>query len=395
MMSRVLPAAFVPLRAALAIAVLAIPGCGGSIAETSIVGADGVRCQTTATAERSTVPAEGGAVRISIASARDCTWAASSDVGWIGVDPVSGQGNGSLTATVQPNEEPASRTGTVVVNEQRVALAQDPRPCRYELRDAAVRVGPEGGRASVEVATHERCTWSASTAAAWVRVLTASGAGSGAVNLEVASNDGDARQAVVSVAGESLLVQQEASPAHRQAQCTYVLNPPSETMTAVGGGGRFRVTTQDVCEWSPSSSASWVTVTGGVRTGSGDVQYFVQTNPAVAARTASIRVGGQTHTITQEASARVCEYILTPASRQFSAAGGSGQIQVTSPAACRWTAASAASWVVIRSAAGLGNEEVQYSVLVNTGAARTTTITIGGQVHTVSQSAAARRTLLR
>lgn len=88
--------------------------------------------------------------------------------------------------------------------------------------------------------------------------------------------------------------------------------------------------------------------------------------------------------------AGACYYVLSPLSHTFSSAGGTGAVTVTpSSGSCGWSAASNASWLTITAGgSGMGNGTVNYSVSANTGAARTGTLTIAGQIFTVSQAAA-------
>lgn len=365
-------------------------GCGGTATETSVIGPDQGRCQITVSAQPPSVPAGGGAVALSISSARDCTWNAATDAAWIQLNPASGQGSGQITAMVAPNEQPAVRAGAVAVNQERVTISQEPRPCRYELRDASSRLGADGGRGSAEVATEDGCPWTAASSAEWLRVLTGSGDGTGRVEFEAAANSGDERRAVLTVAGERLEIAQAASNAHRQAQCTFTVSPPSQQIGASGGEGRAYVGTQEGCEWSASADASWIAVSGGRRTGSGEVGYTVQTNPTASERTGTITAGGQSHSVTQAAGVRACDYAIQPASRHFPAAGGRASFHVQSQAACNWIPVSGASWVAVTSGPGRGDADVGYTVAPNTSAsARSTAVNVGGQVHTITQSGAA------
>ncbi|MGJ5818429.1 BACON domain-containing protein [Paludibaculum fermentans] len=108
-----------------------------------------------------------------------------------------------------------------------------------------------------------------------------------------------------------------------------------------------------------------------------------------------VRVGGQPSQagITLPAKPRpgTCSYSLAPASVQFSASGGSGTVSVTTSTACAWTAASEASWVRITAgASGTGSGTITYSVDANPAAAtRSASITVAGQIHTVTQAGGA------
>src|SRR5262249_6333026 len=86
-----------------------------------------------------------------------------------------------------------------------------------------------------------------------------------------------------------------------------------------------------------------------------------------------------------------CRYTIAPASRNWTAAGGSGSMAVTAPGACDWTAASNADWLAINAGGrGAGDGTVVYNVAANNAtAARTGTLTVAGQTFTVTQDAAA------
>jgi hypothetical protein len=85
-----------------------------------------------------------------------------------------------------------------------------------------------------------------------------------------------------------------------------------------------------------------------------------------------------------------CSYSLSPMSQPFAANGGSGTINVTCGAGCGWAAASETPGfiTITGGGSGTGNGAVQYAVAANTGAnSRTGTITIAGQVFTITQAA--------
>jgi hypothetical protein len=85
-----------------------------------------------------------------------------------------------------------------------------------------------------------------------------------------------------------------------------------------------------------------------------------------------------------------CSYSIAPATASVPAAGGTGQVSVTAPAGCSWTANDNTGWINITSGgSGSGNGTVAYSVQANTGSSRTGTLTIAGQTFTVTQPAPA------
>ena len=84
-----------------------------------------------------------------------------------------------------------------------------------------------------------------------------------------------------------------------------------------------------------------------------------------------------------------CQEILSGASLQVGAAGGTQTIGITAPAGCVWFAFSNQSWLTYTTNTyGSGNGSVSFSVQANTGAARTAIMTIAGTEVTVQQAAA-------
>jgi hypothetical protein len=84
-----------------------------------------------------------------------------------------------------------------------------------------------------------------------------------------------------------------------------------------------------------------------------------------------------------------CAFSLSTASANTSAAGGPGAVNVQTSSGCSWTATSNAPWITINTgASGSGPGAVAYSVAANLGPQRTGTITIAGEVFTITQQAA-------
>ena len=87
-----------------------------------------------------------------------------------------------------------------------------------------------------------------------------------------------------------------------------------------------------------------------------------------------------------------CSYTITPTSDAYTAAGGTGSITVTpSIAGCTtaWTATESVGWITITAGgSGSGAGRVDYRVSANSGAERSATITVAGQAHRVTQTAA-------
>jgi hypothetical protein len=91
-------------------------------------------------------------------------------------------------------------------------------------------------------------------------------------------------------------------------------------------------------------------------------------------------------------TATSCSYSISPTTQSASAASGSNSFSISAPAGCGWTALSNASWITT-SSSGSGNGAANYSVAANSGIARSGTISVGGQLFTVSQSAGTANTV--
>ena len=177
----------------------------------------------------------------------------------------------------------------------------------------------------------------------------------------------------------------DSNPA--QPTCTYALSATSMTMGAAGGVGVIAVATGSGCSWTGSSSASWMTTTGGTSvSGPGTLTFNVAALSGTAARTGSLTVAGQTVSVTQQGQS--CTYTLQPASRTIDAAGATAAFDVNTDAACSWTVTATAPWLsVVAGGSGSGNATVTYQAAANPDAApRTGSLTVAGQAHTVTQT---------
>jgi hypothetical protein len=84
-----------------------------------------------------------------------------------------------------------------------------------------------------------------------------------------------------------------------------------------------------------------------------------------------------------------CNYSISATGQTVPGSGGTGSVNVTSGAGCKWFASSNEPWITITGGrTGNENGAVNFSVAANTGNQRTGTIVIAGQVFTVTQSAA-------
>lgn len=116
------------------------------------------------------------------------------------------------------------------------------------------------------------------------------------------------------------------------SQCSYSIQPGSQSFNGGGGSGGVNVTTNAGCGWTAASNASWITITSGASgSGNGSVGYFVAANSSTGARTGTITISGQTFTVTQTGS----QAVTAVSAASFSLSGG---VALESVAACFGTA---------------------------------------------------------
>jgi hypothetical protein len=181
---------------------------------------------------------------------------------------------------------------------QTITVTQAAAPaCSYSVNPSGTTVTALGGVGSFNVATSTGCSWTASSSAGWVTVLSgASGTGNGTVNYSVAPNLGTSRSATITAGGQTFTVSQAA------LLCAYSITPTSVTVGEKAETGSVSVSTSTGCAWSASSNADWVTITsGGSGSGDGTVGYSVAELTDKKDRTGTLTIAGRTFTIQQKA----------------------------------------------------------------------------------------------
>lgn len=333
-----------------------------------------------------TVEASGGTTQFSVASRTGCAWRAVTQAPWINVtgEP-GGSGNGAITLSVLANTG-AARIGTVMVQGQTFTVTQAAAatPCGYSIAPASFAAPAAGGTTTVAVTAVAGCAWTATSQAPWILASPATGNGNGTVALTIAANGGAARAGLVSIAGQTFTVNQEAAA----APCTYSIAPTTFSAPAGASTSAVDVTTQPGCAWTAASQVPWISITSGAGgSGNGRVELAIAANTG-AVRSGTAVIAGQTYTVEQAAVATPCTFAIAPQTFASPFAGAATGVDVTTQAGCAWTAVSQAPWITITAGAtGSGNGRVELTIAANTGGARTGTVAIDSQTFTVTQDA--------
>ena len=343
-----------------------------------------VACSTSLASNAFSATSAGVSSTLGVTAPAGCPWSAASNAGWLTVTSgASGSGPGTVGFTVAANSSTSSRTGAITVDGQVFTVTQAAFSCSYSLSSASQTLAAAGGSGSVALSTAGGCGWTASSSAAWLTLTSpASGSGAATVGFTAASNGTtSARTATLTIGGQLFTVTQAA------LSCSYSLSSASQAVAAAGGTGSVALSTASACGWTASSSAAWLTLTSPASgSGSATVGFSAAANGTTSARTATLTIGDQTFAVTQAGVS--CSYTLANTSQNVAATGGAGSFSVTAPTGCDWSTTSSDAWVTVTGGStGSGNGTVSFSTAPNsTTAARTATLTVGGQASTVGVS---------
>ena len=349
--------------------------------------------------------AGSGAIELHLVAPGGCSWTIQPSDSWLSPQPSSGTGATTIRLVVPPNPG-AARAGNVSIGGTTVAVRQagvsttpppppppPPPGCTYQIEPAQQATPASGETFTLRMTAPPGCAWTAVSSAPWIAVLEgATGTGSGVVRLQTQANSGPARTGTVNVGGATLTVDQGAGPS--TPACIYSLVPASRSVGAPAGEVNVDVRVATGCAWSASSRAGWITVrSGDSGTGNGSVGLVVATNTSQSARTGTVVIASATFTI-EQAGAQACSYTIKPTYYNAGRGPDDVKIDVQSTGTCPWSATSSATWVsVSEGATGMGNGSVRLLVQPNSGAPRSTTLTIAGEPFLLSQEGACQATL--
>ena len=176
--------------------------------------------------------------------------------------------------------------------------------------------------------------------------------------------------------------------------CTYSVQPASHASPNAGDTFAVTITASggtNCAQWTATSSQPWVTFSQASGTGSATITATVAANTTTASRTAGLTVDAQSISVTQAAAqAPTCTVSAAPTSHSSPAGGNSFTVTVTaSGTSCAWQASTGVSWLNVTPGSSTGGGSANVTVSPNTTTtSRTGTLTIAGDVVTVTQAGA-------
>ena len=157
------------LFAACVLALLTL-SCGKASSNISLTAPTTSRCDVAvANSISGSAAAAGTEGTLSVSTARDCTWSATTASAWINLtSSKSGQGDGAVPYRLMANPDPTPRRATIDVNSMQVLLVQDAAPCRYTVTPANTSVSANGGAVTIAIDTLTGCAWTAAADVPWI-----------------------------------------------------------------------------------------------------------------------------------------------------------------------------------------------------------------------------------
>jgi len=166
-------------------------------------------CTFTISPEQQNIDADGGTRTINVNAPRDCPWTTASNAPWISIRENGDSGSGQVHVTVAGNPGPA-RTGTATIAGRLLTVNQAAPVCSYRVSPLDLKVNEDARVAKIEVRTAEGCSWTAVSNVDWIRVaFNQSGTGDGDVFIGIGPNDGKNRTGTLTIAGETVTVNQK------------------------------------------------------------------------------------------------------------------------------------------------------------------------------------------
>lgn len=366
-----------------------LSGCGNSAAVNVASPSSITRCGVSVTGSSSPAPAAGGSGTLTVNAARECAWTARSEAPWISLSSTVGQGPGAVSYSILPNPNGTLRRGAVAVEDQRVEIAQEPAPCRYEVSPSSVELGASGAAAELNIGAPGGCAWTVQSFDAWLSPEPTGGTGPASLRLVASPNPGPTRTGRLSIGGATVAVRQAGPSAPPPPGCSYRTDPARKAASSAGETFPVTVTASPGCPWTAASQASWVSVIdGGAGNGNGTVRLGIANNAGPSSRTGTVVIAGITFTV-EQAGPAACTYSIKPTYYNAGRGPDDVNIEVRSLGDCPWSATSSVTWVSVSAgASGTGNGNVRLRVQANPGGPRTTTLSIAGQPFTLSQEGA-------
>jgi hypothetical protein len=246
-------------------------------------------------------------------------WTASSNSGWITVNPSSGNGTQNFQYSMMMNPLLVPRTGIITFTgggiTRTLTVTQGAAPqASSTLVLSSTMSNVQADSTFVGFGVSSNVSWMVTSNVAWLNVVTKSGTGNASVMVGVSPNTQNSpRTGILTIVGggisRTFTVTQEATP---QASPTLVLSSSTASVLAVQNTFSFGVSSNQI--WTAQSNATWLTISPTSGTGHGTINVSVAQNPTPIQRFGTITVsgGGLQRTLTVYQNAAMADTLPAP-----------------------------------------------------------------------------------
>ena len=156
---------------------------------------------------------------VEVSAQPECAWKVDSDISWIAEVTPASKGSAQLEVHVAANTQQAPRQGAIQIGGTNVAILQKAAACVYDVTPGTRAIGSAGGTTTVSLTTGSACAWSAGSNTSWLTIASATtGSGNAVVTIRVEPNAGIARIGSVTIAGQTVTINQAKCGKHRRPE---------------------------------------------------------------------------------------------------------------------------------------------------------------------------------
>ncbi|MCB1078926.1 MAG: hypothetical protein KDM64_13985, partial [Verrucomicrobiae bacterium] len=187
-------------------------------------------------------------------------WSVVESLSWVTVDPVSGNGDGTVSITVEENLSLSSRAGNVVIGGKTHRVTQQASPPFVQIDPGSATVDHQAQ--SFPIAVSSNTSWTVTESLSWVSVAPKSGSKDGTVVVTVAANPATVqRSGTVTIGGQAFSLTQLDAPPFTD------LLPTEQEVDRFAQTYQIAVTSNT--DWTVDESLDWVEVSPASGNGNG------------------------------------------------------------------------------------------------------------------------------
>jgi len=289
-------------------------------------------------------------------------WEITSGQSWLTIEPVSGNGDATVTLTAGANPTFDARTDTLTITGdeglvQTVVITQAGAVPYISVSVDSLSISGTGGSgdgATFDVRSNKN--WSVLSDQTWLLVNPILGTGNGTITVTAEKNPTvTERTAIVTVSADGV-ASQTVTVTQAAGAATLTVSPSTLEIGAEGGStATYNVVSNTM--WETTSDQSWLSADPANSADNGMVTVTAQANPTTSARTATVTVSAtgvssQTVLITQTAGEAYLSVSATVLNINASS-GSSATFDVLSNT--NWEVSSNQTWLVAEPISGMGD----------------------------------------